>query len=172
MASIFSSAKTRADIDYQRAVSNSEYLSKKYGGTEAQWKGLATASLIGADLVDSYSKWANANLMVQGIEAKQQEIEARADVSIANIFADRDKVQAAQKAAYIKSGVKLEGSALTVLAQTASDALEAAEVRQQEADFQNAILERQKAIAEVQADLAPMEFVINAGSSYARGNIF
>ncbi len=165
-------AKSRADFDYTRAVANSDYLSNKYGGTPEQWKGVATASLIGAEISDSYSKWANSSIQASAIEARQNQITARADVSVANIFAKGEAVKSAQAGAFIKSGVKLEGSALNVMHETANKATEAAKIRQLEADFENTQLEVQRRMMQVQAEMAPLEFMVGAGSAYAKGQIY
>ena len=164
-------ANKRAQYEYNMAVANSRYLSETYGGSVQAWKNASSASLIGADLTDSYTKWANANLQAESIEARQSEMSARAEMSVANIFGQRDVVQAEQKGAFLKSGVKLEGSALNVLQQTASQALEAAQARQMEADFEIMQLEVQKRMFETKAELAPLEFLAGGFSSYAKGQI-
>jgi len=164
-------AKTRADYDYAKAVSNSEYLADRFGGTPSQWKNVSSASLIGAELADSYTKWANSSLQASSLEARQAQIGARADLSVANIFAKGEAVKSAQATTYIKSGVKLEGSALNVLQETANKAMEAAKVRQLEADFENTQLEVQKRMMETKAEMAPLEFFGNASAAYAKGQI-
>lgn len=164
-------ANKRAQYEYNMAVANSKYLSDTYGGSVQGWKNASTASLIGAELSDSYTKWANANLQSEAIQARQDEMSARADISVANIFAHGDAVQAEQKGAFLKSGVKLEGSAINVLQQTASQAAEAARTRQLEADFEIMQLEVQQKMFETQAELAPLEFLSGAFGAYAKGQM-
>ena len=161
----------RANTDYLKAVSNNDYLAKKYGGTPSQWGTVSSATLIGADFVDAMAEKTNAELTASSIDAKQQELSNRADASIASIFAKSEQVQDVQRAAFIKSGVKLEGSALNVLTETASKAMNAVKFKQQEADFANTQLEVEKRMAEKRADLAPLQFVANAGTSYAKSQL-
>jgi hypothetical protein len=162
-------ASQRARNDYLAAVSNSKYLKDKYGGSVQHWKNIHTASLIGAEVSDSYAKWANESLQVNSIEARQSEVASRAELSIANIFAESEKVQAVQKGAFQKAGVKLEGSALNVLRETAMQATEAAQVRQLEADFENTQMEVQRRMLESRIESAPMDFIMNVGYAYALG---
>jgi hypothetical protein len=164
-------ANKRAQYEYNMAVANSKYLSETYGGSTQSWKNASTASLIGAELSDSYTNWANANLQADSIESRQNEISARADMSVANIFARGEAVQGEQAAAFSKAGVKLEGSAINVLQDTADKAMEAARVRQMESDFENIQLEVRRQMFETQAELAPLEFLAGATSSYAKGQI-
>ena len=161
---------TRTNMAYARAIANSEYLQKKYGGSE-DWQTLSTVSLIGAEVSDSYANWANSSLQANSLEARQQQIAARAEVSVANIFAQGEAVKSAQAGAFVKAGVKLEGSALNVMQETANKAMEAAQVRQLEADFEKTQLEVQKRMLESKAELAPLEFMVGVGAGYARGQL-
>ena len=155
----------RADTDYIKAVGNNEYLAKKYGGTPESWGAISTATMIGADLVDAMAEKTNADFSAETIDAKQQEVSNRADAAIASIFAKGESVKSAQKTAFVKSGVKLEGSALNVLTETANKAMNAATFKQQEAAYANTQMEVQKRMAERRSELAPLGFVANAGSS-------
>jgi len=160
-------ANLRAKIDYENALANKKYLADKYGGTSEQWKSMGTASLLGADVMDGFDQWANASLSADAIESQQKELTTRANVSIANILSKGEKVQGVQTAAFMKSGVKLEGSALNVLYDTANQALDAAKIRQQEATAKNTNLEIQKRMAETQAEYAPLETILSMGSTLA-----
>lgn len=164
-------ANKRAQYEYNMAVANSKYLAETYGGSAQSWKNASSASLIGAELSDSYTKWANSNLQAESIESRQNEISARAEISVANILGQGEIVQGEQKGAFIKSGVKLEGSAINVLQQTASQALEAAKTRQMEADFEIMQMEVQQKMFETRAELAPLEFLAGGFSAYAKGQI-
>jgi len=164
-------ASNRAKIDYLRAVSNSKYLKGKYGESSDVWKTVGTASLIGAELSESYANWANAALQVSSMQTQQNEIKTRSEISIANIYAQSEAVQGAQKSAFIKAGVKIEGSAISVLQETATKAMRAATIKQQETDFQNTQMEIQKRMSEVERDAAFMEGVLGAATTYTMGEL-
>ncbi len=160
-------ADKRADYEYNMAIANDKYLKEKYGGSSASWKSTTRATLIGADFADSYANWATSNLQAEAIESRQNEISARADMSVASILAKGEAVQGVQQAAFSRAGVKLEGSAINVLQQTSMEATEAATLRQRQADFQNAQMAVQKRMMEVESEFAPLEFLASAGRSYA-----
>jgi len=166
-----SKGSLRAQTDWIKAVNNSKYLASRHGGTAEQWKTMSTASMLGANISDSYAQWANANLTASSIQSRQAEISSRAAISTANIMQQGAKVQGAQQTAFVKAGVKLEGSAINVLTETANQAMEASKIKQLEADFEAGQLEVQRRMAETQAELAPLEFLVNAGSSYAMGQL-
>lgn len=154
-----------ASIAALAANAKYSYLREKYGDDPEKWKLAGGASLIGADLAEGYSKWANANLKQSAIQRQQNEIEDRANISIANIARTGEKAKASQAGAFLKSGVKLEGSALDVMAETVMQATEAAMVRQREADFERANLEVAKRVAEVNAKFAPFETILGAAQT-------
>ena len=164
-------ANARLKSDLVRANSNADYLADKYGGTSEQWGTASKASLIGGELMDSYATWANSSLSAASIEGQQNEISARASVSTANILSKGEQVQGLQATAFIKSGVKLEGSALNVLNETASNALDAAKIRQQEADTKNTMLEVEKRMAESKAANAPLDFLLGVGTASLTGGM-
>ena len=154
-------------INEERARNQSKYLSDRYGGTSKQWQTASTISLLGADAMDSFDSWANASMAADAIEGQQKELKIRAGASLSSISSQADKVQAAQASAFIKGGVKLEGSALNVLNETANQALKASQVEQREADMRNTQLEVEKRMRQVQADAAPMNFLLGAASTLA-----
>ena len=128
-----------------------------------------TASLIGADLAEGHASMVNAEMDIDAAESKQAEIAARASQSISNILVKKDKVQSAQTLAFVKSGVKLEGSAIDVLQETAHEAFESARVRQKEADFAIGQEEVSKSVAKAKARMAPWETALNIGGSVVSG---
>lgn len=149
------------------ADANLAKLKKDLGLSSNQFKSLGASTLIGADIVEGYQDYANAKIQEDNLEQTQQEIQSRSDATIASIFAQQDKVQAAQTTSFIKAGVKLEGSALNVLQETAQDALDAAKIQQREADFDIKRMEVAKAIARTKAKYAPYNTALSALGSGA-----
>jgi len=146
-----------------------EILKKKYleglVDSPEDYRAAAAASLIGADIAEGYNKWANNTLSMQAIDKRQNEIASRSDSILANLASTSEKVQAIQKTAFIKSGVKLEGSAIDVVTETAMQGMEAAKVRQREADFEIGAMEVEKALSKMRAKYAPVETLLNIGKS-------
>lgn len=140
-----------------------DYLIKKYGNDPSAYRKLADASLIGSELAEGYSKWANANLQASSIEARQNEVRNRTKVNLANLARAGESVQAQQATSFIKSGVKLEGAALDVLVETSMKTSEALIMKQREADFDIAQQEVMKRVAKAQAKFAPIETAVNIG---------
>ena len=158
-----------ASISNQALLANAKWsmLSKKYGDDPDKWRMAGAATLMGADVVEGYNKWAQASMNIDAINKRQEEIQARADISIANLAQQSESVQAAQAVSYIKSGVKLEGSALDVRTETANNAMEAEKIRQREADFEQGQMEVEKAINATKAKYATFETLLNMGGSAA-----
>jgi hypothetical protein len=157
----------RTTVAYLSSKARYDFLREKYGDDPQKWKLAAGASLIGADLAEGYSKWANANLQKESIARRQEETSDRADISITNIAKTGEKTKAAQAGAFLKSGVKLEGSALDVMSETVQQATEAAMVRQREADLEVANMEAMKKVKEVTAKYAPFETILGVASTAA-----
>lgn len=140
-----------------------DYLVKKYGNDPKAYRKIADASLIGSELSEGYSKWANANLQATSIENRQNEIRSRTEMNLASLARAGESVQAQQATAFVKSGVKLEGAALDVLVETSMKTSEAIIMKQREADFDVAQQEMTKRIAKAQARFAPLETAVNIG---------
>ena len=157
--------KLLADAKYQQ-------LAKMYGDDPQKWRLAGAATLIGADIAEGYSKWAQNTLKANSIQKRQNEIDSRADISIANLLKQGDKVESQQATAFIKSGVKLEGSALNVMSETIEQANEAARLKRRQADFEISQMEVQKAIAKTKAKYAPFETAINIGMSAVSSGMF
>lgn len=143
---------------------NRNLLEGMYGKDSGLWRGAGAATLIGAEIAEGYNKWANASLKSESIEARQQEISSRADATISLLAQESKAVQAVQETAFAKAGVKLEGSAIDVVAETAVKAMEAAKARRREADFQVASMEVEKALQDVTAKYAPINTLLNIGA--------
>lgn len=152
------------------AIENRKRSQVGAGASAEELKALGTASILGGDIVAGYEKAANARIEANALQSKQTEIAARAKLSIANIASAESKVVGAQKAAFTKAGVKLEGSALDVIQDTISQANEAMLLRQREAGFINTSLEMRKAIAKHKESTAGMETLLNMGTSLAMLN--
>ena len=159
-------AEGRLGVSSLLAKAKYDRLVKKYGDNPDLWQKAGTASLIGAEISEGYGKWASLNLKTSAIAARQEEISNRAEISVANLVKSGEKVAAAQAGAFVKSGVKLEGAALDVMTETALQATEAAQVRQQEADYEIAQQEVSKRVMKAQQDYAAFETILGIGTSY------
>lgn len=107
-------------------------------------------------------------LQAEAVKNQAREIDKRASVEIGQIFSAGERVASEQTAAFIKGGVKIEGTAMDVLSDTMSDAAEAAYIRRREADYEIIGLEMQRAsLKEASSD---MNFFLNslsaAGGAY------
>lgn len=163
-----------ANLSAMSLLANAKYnqLAEMYGDDPAKWKLSGAATLIGADIAEGYSQWAQNSLQAASIEKRQNEISRRADVSIANLFNQGEQIASKQASAFIKSGVKLEGSALSVMSETMEQATEAARIRRMEADFEIGQMEVEKALAKTRAKLAPFQTAINIAGSAVSSGIF
>lgn len=79
------------------------------------------------------------------LASQMQEIDKRASIEIGQIFAKGERVVAEQEVAFVKGGVEMEGSAMTVISETMADAAEAAYIRRKEADYEMVGLAMQEA---------------------------
>ena len=143
---------------------NRSFLEGMYGEDSSRWRAAGAATLIGAEIAEGYNTWANATLAAQELEKKQAEIDARTKVSVSLLAQESKKVQAVQETAFAKAGVKLEGSAIDVIAETAMHAMEAAKIRQREADFERGNLEVEKALQKMRAKYAPLNTILDIGT--------
>jgi len=137
------------------------------GASANQLRGAAAATLIGAEISKGYSQWANSQLNIMANNRQAGEIDQRASLITGEIFARGEQVQAKQAGAFVKSGVKLEGSALNVLDETSDKALDAAINVRREADFALGNIAMQTAVAEVDADFAAFNTVLGSAQGAA-----
>lgn len=161
-----------ANLSSAALLSQAKYaeLAEMYGDNPADWRLAGAATLIGADIADGYAKWATNSLRASQIEKRQSEINSRADITIANLLEQGEQVADKQEAAFIKAGVKIEGSALSVMSETLENANQAAMIRRREADFELGQMEVEKALARTKASMAPFETALNiAGSVVSSG---
>lgn len=161
----------RLGVSSLLAKAKYDRLVKKYGDNPEMWEKAGAASLIGAELSEGYSKWANLNLKTSAIKARQEEVQNRAEISVANIAKQGEKVSAAQAGAFVKSGVKLEGSALDVMTETVLQATEAAQVRQREADYEIAQQEVARRVLKAQQQFAPIETILGVASAHTMSKV-
>ena len=160
-----------ASIASQKRQAKLDFLQSKYGDDPKMWKMASATSLIGAELIEGMAEYNNAQLQRESIGRRQDEIRSRSDISIANILQQGQKIEGIQETAFAKAGVKMEGSALNVLAETAGKAVEAARVRQRETDFE---LSQQAALKEalkVKQKFAVVDTILGVGGTAAMASI-
>jgi hypothetical protein len=85
---------------------------------------------------NAFDEQVQAKFLSLGLEKQMQEIEARTQMQIQNIYKQSDKIVAQQEAAFISGGVELSGSAMSVISDTINNAAEASYIRQREADYE------------------------------------
>ena len=87
------------------------------------------AAQTGMSAIGAYAQYANtkatAGLQIRAIQDQLQALELRNNQSIRRIRRAGKSFRAKQKGSYIKSGVKLEGSALSVLGDSLNNEMEA-----------------------------------------------
>lgn len=143
-----------------------EYL-KRYGGSAEKYRAMGTVSLLAADLSDAVSDYANTQIQLNQARAQRKEMSSRIDASLALIDKQAGKVQSEQTAAFTKAGVKLEGSALNVITQTAIEANNLKAQQKRESEYQLGQMKIQEKMMEAKLDRAPMETLLGLGSTYA-----
>ena len=126
----------------------------------------------GQGISEAYKQKLFAKLQADAIKNQINEIDKRASIEIGQIFEQGGRVAAEQKAAYIKGGVELEGSAMDVISDTLSDAAEAAYIRRREADYEIVGLEMQRgSLKEAASDmnfyLSSLSSIMGAGAGFA-----
>jgi hypothetical protein len=157
----------RSGLSHLLASSKWELLKEKYGENPDTWKAAGAMSLIGADLVDGASAVSNSNIKANNIAKRQTEVANRADVSLLNISKQGKQLTGIQKGHFIKSGVKLEGSALDVIQETIHKANDAMIIKQQEADFESSQLEIEKRLQRAKGEAAQVQTLLSIGSTLA-----
>jgi hypothetical protein len=157
----------RLSLANLRAQSNLAYLQSIYGKDAKKIALAGGASLIGADLIELSQTLSSSELAQKNIYERQKEMSERSDISLASIASQGEKVLGAQVSAFTKGGVKLEGSALDVMQETVSDAFEAMQIRQREADFANTQLEIKKAMQRKAAEFAPIDTLLSIAGTGA-----
>jgi hypothetical protein len=143
-----------------------EYI-KRYGGSADKYRAMGTVSLLASDLAEAASSYANTQMQLTQARTQRQELSSRIDASLALIDKQAKKVQSEQTAAFTKAGVKIEGSALNVLTQTAIEANNMQAQQKREADFQMSQMKIQETMMEQKLQRAPMETLLGMGSTYA-----
>lgn len=128
-----------------------------YGKNATAYGVASGATLLAADITSAVDKHAQLQAEEQAIVAKQAEIDIRAEQALASIAKKTEKVKGAQAAAFAKAGVKLQGSALDVLAETEIQALNEKRIIRQEADYNLKRLSVAKAIDDVKLKALPVE---------------
>jgi hypothetical protein len=144
---------TQLNIASILAESRYKQLLSQYG-TTTQNKWVGTASILGAEIAEGFHEYSQAQINEASLAQRQDEVEARAKLSIEGIEQKSKSVQAIQKTAFIKSGVKLEGSAINVITETALAASEAKKIRQREADYESRQLEVAKSLQALKSKYA------------------
>ena len=142
-------------------------LAEKYGDDPDKLKMLGGASLIGGDLIKGYNEWANESLRAEALDKRQKEIAERGDISLASISDHSESVQAAQRGAFSKGGVKMSGSALNVISNTISQAAESQAIKQREVSFAESQLEVEKVLSKKKAEFAVFDTIFSVGKSAA-----
>ena len=131
--------------------------------------GMLRSAQAGMAIGDAYKNKVNAQMQSAAIQSQMEEIDLRADMAVKDIENQGKKVVAAQEGAFIKAGVKLEGSAMEVVSDTLADAAEAAMIARRQADYDQIGLARQKASLDSQS--SDINFILNsaagAGGAYA-----
>jgi hypothetical protein len=143
------------------------YYKKRYGGSYDQWKRAGTASLMAAEVSEGYAKYSTLQLQVNAINSQKREIADRGNQLLATISKQAKSVAGQQEAAFVKAGVKLEGSALNVMANTMIQANELERQKKYELDYQRGQMEIQEAMLKTKMSQVPMETLLSMGSSVA-----
>ena len=156
-----------ADFGLAALVANQKLklLQEKWGDDPKTLRTVGAASILAGELTGALEQVAEQNINDEAQRIRQEEILRRSEKSVANIIQQGQKLSALQKTAFIKSGVKIEGSALNVMAETAQRALEAAKVKQRETDFEVGQIEIARAVAEAKADTAVFGALLNSATS-------
>lgn len=104
----------------------------------------ASAAKFAGSLLD-IQEGINSSIQQEGmINRQMQEIRMRSEIESQQILNRGEKIAAEQKGAFIKGGVKLEGTALDVANDTMADAAEAMHMRLMEANYELLNLALQK----------------------------
>lgn len=148
-----------------------KWYKEQYGGDPDAWKALGTTSLLSAGISEGYTKHANYEIQLNSLRAQSEEVEYRGNKLLAMIGQQAGQVQGEQKAAFIKAGVKLEGSALNVLTDTVLKANEMEAQKKRELDYQKAQSNIQQTMIQSKMDNVAFETVLGMAGSYATASI-
>ena len=129
----------------------------------------AAAAKGGAGVAAAYQSKLFAELNARAVGAQMEEINERTELAIRDIQEKGKRVVSEQEMAFVKGGVKLEGSAMDVISETLANVAEASYIRRREADYQLIGLAGQRAgLKEAGSDL---NFLLNVaavgGEAYA-----
>jgi hypothetical protein len=140
---------------------------KRYGGDPDNWRKLGTASLLAADFADGYTEYTNSQIALNTHKTQTKELQSRGDALLSLIGKQAGQVKAAQEGAFVKSGVKLEGSALNVLTDTMIQASQAEAQKKREFDWEMGQRKIEETMMTAKLDRAPLETLLGMGSTYA-----
>ena len=160
----------RASNQATKDLDKYEKLVEKYGGSINSWKAAGVASLVGADIMDGVSAHSQLGIKSTMLGQVQDEVADRAAISIANISSQERKVVGMQKGHFVKSGVKLEGSAMDVIQETINNATKSMTIAQEEADFKQTQLNIQKKVAQFQQSTIATSTLLSIAGTSAKVN--
>jgi len=143
-----------------------EYV-KRYGGDPEKWRTMGTASLLAADFAEGYTDYTNSQIALNTHKMQTKELQSRGDALLSLIGKQAGQVKAAQEGAFVKSGVKLEGSAINVLTDTMIQASQAEAQKKRELDWEMGQRKIEETMMQAKVDRAPLETLLGMGSSYA-----
>lgn len=103
-------------------------------------RGIQTGSGIG----DAFRQQAAAGLKADALQTQMDEIAVRTKMQSAKIAQKAERAVAEQTASFVSAGVEISGSAMSVLADTVSNAAEAAYIRQREAAYDMEVMAAEK----------------------------
>jgi hypothetical protein len=115
----------------------------------------------------AYQMKAMAELKLEALDMQTAEMQARTRMQIDKIHQRSDQIRSEQEAAFVKSGVTMSGSAMSVVSDTLSQAAEAAYIRQRETNYDIMSLAGEKAAAKSAASNSQLLF--NIATSAAGG---
>jgi len=117
----------------------------------------------GQGIGEAYKQQIFAELNSKALGTQMTEITDRADMRVKQTMKAGERVAAEQEAAFIKGGVDISGSAMETLANTMSEAAEAAYIQKREAGYDLIGIAGNK--ARLDALATDMNFFLNAGAS-------
>lgn len=83
----------------------------------------------------AYKEQAYAQFQSSQMQRQMDEIEGRSKLELRKMGEHAEKVVAGQEVSFIKAGVELSGSAMSVISDTLNDAAQAAYIKQRETDY-------------------------------------
>lgn len=145
------------DLDVSAGQPNINYMEKKYNRPDEDrtysslgsgLEGLGEMFRIAGELEDMYAQTTDLTMRMQADEINQMELIKRYDDEFKAINRSEREGVSRQAGQYLSSGVKLEGSALDVMANTVRQHGEAESARMDELAHRDMIYGRQQAIHE------------------------